>query len=79
MGVVRKPEVDIGYERKDNMGEVIELIVTKNTRSKGIENKLLKKMEEFFKEQECKTINIDVFGYNDIGKSFYIKNNYHID
>lgn len=77
MGVIRKPEKDFDYERPNNMGEVIELIVTKNTRSKGIGRKLLKKQEEYFENQNCKTINIDVFGYNDIGKNFYFKNGYH--
>ncbi len=77
IGVIRKPCADFDYERLNNMGEVIELVITKNTRSKGIGSKLLKKMEDYFKSCDCKTINIDVFGYNDIGKSFYIKNNYH--
>lgn len=77
MGVIRKPEKDFDYERPNNMGEVIELIVTKNIRSKGIGRKLLKKQEEYFENQNCKTINIDVFGYNDIGKNFYFKNGYH--
>lgn len=77
MGVIRKPEKDFDYERPDNMGEVIELIVTKNIISKGIGRKLLNKLEEYFENQNCKTINIDVFGYNDIGKNFYFKNGYH--
>lgn len=78
IGVIRKKEVDFDYERPNNMGEVLELIVTKNIRSKGIGKKLLKRMEEYFKINNCKTINIDVFGYNDIGKNFYFKNGYHI-
>ena len=55
----------------------LKLIVNKNTRSKGVGRKLLKKQEEYFENQNCKTINIDVFGYNDIGKNFYFKNGYH--
>jgi len=77
IGIVRKPEKDFDYERVNNMGEVIELIVTKNTRSRGIGKRLLNKLEEYFENQNCKTINIDVFGYNDIGKEFYFKNGYH--
>ncbi len=77
IGVIRKPTVEFDYERLNNMGEVIELIITKNIRNKGIGYKLLNKMEEYFKSQNCSTINIDVFGYNDIGKNFYFKNGYH--
>lgn len=77
MGVIRKPEICFDYESLDNMGEVTELIVTKNTRSKGVGDMLLKRMEEYFKECGCRTISIDVFGYNDVAKSFYSKNGYH--
>ncbi len=77
MGVIREPEIDFDYERQKNMGEVLELIVTNQTRSKGIGSALLNKMEEYFKSQNCHTINIDVFGYNEIGKNFYFKNGYH--
>lgn len=77
IGIIRKPEVEFDYERLDKMGEIIELIVTKSTRSKGIGKQLLLKIEKYFKEQDCKTINIDVFGYNDLAKDFYYKNGYH--
>ena len=77
MGIIREPESDFDYCRPNKLGEVIELIVTKNIRSKGIGKTLLDKMEEYFKDNECKTINIDVFGYNDIGKSFYKKEHFH--
>ena len=77
MGIIREPESDFDYCRPNKLGEVIELIVTKNIRSKGIGKTLLDKMEEYFKDNQCKTINIDVFGYNDIGKSFYKKEHYH--
>lgn len=77
IGVIREPVKEFDYERLHNMGEVLELIVTKKVRSKGIGLKLLNKMEEYFKKQDCYTINIDVFGYNDIGKNFYFKNGYH--
>lgn len=77
MGIIRKPIEEFDYKRLDKMGEVIELIVTKKTRSKGIGKRLLNEIEEYFKSQNCSTINIDVFGYNDIGRSFYFKNGYH--
>lgn len=77
MGVIRKPEQDFDYNRPTFMGEVLELIVTKNTQNNGVGSKLLQKQEEYFKKNNCKTINIDVFGYNEIGKTFYYKNGYH--
>ena len=58
-------------------GKITELIVTSKTRSKGIGQLLMKKMEEYFKEVGCEYIYIDVFAYNEIGKKFYLKNNYH--
>lgn len=77
IGVIREPIVEFDYERLNNVGEVIELIVTKRIRSNGVGYKLLNKMEKYFESQNCHTINIDVFGYNDIGKNFYFKNGYH--
>ena len=58
-------------------GEVTELIVSKNTRSKGIGQQLMKKMEEYFKSQKCEYILIEVFAYNDNAINFYQKNGYH--
>lgn len=76
MGVIRKPVIEYDYERKYNMGEITELIVRKNVRSKGVGKKLIDKMELYFKEKNCNTVNIDVFGYNEVGKKFYFKNGY---
>ena len=58
-------------------GEITELIVTNKTRSKGIGQKLINKMEEYFKSIGCEYVIVDVFAYNDIGKNFYNKKNYH--
>ena len=58
-------------------GEITELIVTNKTRSKGVGQLLMNKMEEYFKKQNCEYIHVDVFAYNEIGKNFYTKNNYH--
>ena len=58
-------------------GEITELIVTNKIRSKGVGQLLMNKMEEYFKEQECEYIHVDVFAYNEIGRNFYNKNNYH--
>ena len=58
-------------------GEITELIVTNNIRSKGTGQKLLAKMEEYFKSLGCECVLVDVFAYNEAGKNFYNKNDYH--
>jgi ribosomal protein S18 acetylase RimI-like enzyme len=58
-------------------GEITELIVTRKTRSKGVGQLLINKIEEYFKNQNCEYVVVDVFSYNEIGKNFYSKNNYH--
>ncbi|MBE6152479.1 MAG: GNAT family N-acetyltransferase [Firmicutes bacterium] len=58
-------------------GEITELIVTKKIRSNGIGQELINKMEEYFKSVGCEYVIVDVFAYNEIGKKFYNKKNYH--
>ena len=58
-------------------GEIIELIVSKNIRSKGIGKLLMNKMEEYFKSLGCEYVLVDVFAYNENAIKFYNKNNYH--
>ena len=78
MGII--PEYD-EYDYLDykcpKRGEIIELIVTKNTRSKGIGRLLINKMEEYFKDNNCEYIKIEVFAYNDKAINFYTKDGYH--
>jgi len=58
-------------------GEITELIVTSKTRSKGVGQALINKMEEYFKSVGCEYILVDVFAYNKLGKDFYNRNGYH--
>ena len=58
-------------------GEITELVVSNNVRSKGIGNMLISKMEEYFKSLGCEYILIDIFAYNDNAIKFYDKNGYH--
>ena len=58
-------------------GEITELIVTNKIRNKGIGEKLINKLEEYFKSVGCEYVIVDVFAYNDIGKKFYNKKDYH--
>jgi ribosomal protein S18 acetylase RimI-like enzyme len=58
-------------------GVITELIVSSKVRSSGIGQLLMDKMEEYFKEQECEYVLVDVFAYNDNAIKFYSKKNYH--
>ena len=58
-------------------GEITELIVTNKTRSQGIGNLLITKMEEYFKNLDCEYVIVDVFAYNNIARTFYNKKGYH--
>lgn len=58
-------------------GRITELIVTSKTRNTGIGQALIDKMEEYFKLVGCDYVLVDVFAYNEVGKKFYNKNNYH--
>ena len=58
-------------------GIITELIVTKNARSKSVGKSLINKLEEYFKEQTCEYVLVDVFAYNDGGINFYNNNGYH--
>ena len=78
MGMITKyNEFDYLDYKCPKRGEITELIVSKNTRNKGIGQLLINRMEEYFKSLNCEYIIVDVFGYNDNAMKFYYKNNYH--
>lgn len=78
MGYVRSyDEYDYLDYKCPRSGEVSELIVSQKTRSKGIGQKLMQKMEEYFKSIDCEYIFIDVFAYNENAIKFYEKQGYH--
>lgn len=78
MGYVRAyDEYDYLDYKCPRSGEISELIVSKNIRSNGIGQKLMNKMEEYFKSIGCEYIFIDVFAYNDKAINFYRKQGYH--
>ena len=58
-------------------GVITELVISKNIRGNGIGNELITKMENYFKEQECEYVLVDVFAYNERGLNFYNKQGYH--
>ena len=78
MGCVRQ------YDKYDYLdykcpktGIITELIVSQKLRSRGIGQKLIHKMEKYFKSIDCEYILVDVFAYNKNAFNFYSKNNYH--
>ena len=60
-----------------NRGEIIELIVSKKVRSKGVGNMLISKMEDYFKNNNCEYVLVDVFAYNENAIKFYDRHGYH--
>lgn len=75
--VVKYDEVDYLDYKCPRKGRITELIVTKNTRSKGVGKELIKTMEDYLKSIGCEYINIEVFAYNKHAIDFYTKGNYH--
>ncbi len=76
-GIVNNEEIDVYDFKAPKRGRILELIVTKKTRGKGIGRELMTKMEEYLKSVGCKAVLLEVFGYNENAIKFYIKNNYH--
>lgn len=72
------------YEENDYLdykcpkkGEITELIISKKVRSNRIGQKLMKKMEAYFKSIDCEHVIVDVFAYNELALNFYRKQGYH--
>ena len=61
-----------------NLNDEIELIVKNSSRGHGIGKSLLNEIETYFKNINCKRINIEVFGPNKSALNFYLKNDYTI-
>jgi ribosomal protein S18 acetylase RimI-like enzyme len=58
------------------MGRIIELFINQNYRGQGLGTKLMQKMEQYFKEQQCYKINIEVFAPNVDSYRFYKSHGY---
>ena len=58
-------------------GVITELIISKNARSGGVGQQLMKALEDYFKSIKCEYILVDVFGFNDLALKFYFKQGYH--
>ena len=79
LGVVNlNDEIDKLTNDCAKTGNVLELIIKNSSRGHGIGKLLLNKIENYFKNINCKRINIEVFGPNKNALNFYLKNNYII-
>lgn len=79
LGVVNlNDEIDKLTNDCAKTGNVLELIVKNSSRGQGIGKLLLNKIENYFKNINCKRINIEVFGPNKSALNFYLKNDYTI-
>lgn len=78
MGII--PEYD-KYDYLDykcpKRGIITELIVTSKVRSKGLGQKLIDTMENYFKENHCEYVLVDVFAYNESAIKFYERKGFH--
>ena len=78
MGTIPKyEEYDYLDYKCPKRGVITELVISKNIRGNGIGNELITTMENYFKEQECEYVLVDVFAYNERGLNFYNKQGYH--
>lgn len=75
--VVKYDEEDYLDYKCPRKGRITELIVTNNTRSKGVGKELIKTMENYLKSIGCLYISIEVFAYNKNAIDFYTKGDYH--
>ncbi len=76
VGVINNENINTYDFLAPKRGRVTELIVTKNSQHLGVGQKLLSKMEKYFKDNGCQGILIDVFAYNLNAQEFYKKNGY---
>ncbi len=75
-GVINNEEETVFDFQSPKRGRVTELVVTRESRNKGIGKKLLHYMEDYFKSVGCKAVLLGVFGYNEHAKNFYHNEGY---
>lgn len=57
-------------------GIIAELIVTMQQQKNGVGQKLMDKMQQYFLEENCEYVSLEVFAYNQNAKRFYEKNGF---
>jgi len=78
VGIVNNEKESTFDFKAPKRGRITELVVSKESRGKGIGKKLLKEMSDYLKSIGCEKILIEVFGYNERAIKFYKNNGYHI-
>ncbi len=58
-------------------GRVLEIIVKKEHRRRGIGHMLMQKLEDHFRSLDCEYVILEVLSYNKTAIDFYNYNNYH--
>ena len=78
MGCIRSyNEYDYLDYKCPKRGIITELIVTSKIRSKGVGKKLMDKIEDYFRKNNCEYVLVDVFAYNENALKFYERKGYH--
>lgn len=78
MGIIPKyDKFDYLDYKCPKRGIITELIVTSKVRSSGVGKKLIDTMENYFKNNKCEYVLLDVFAYNEKAIKFYEKSGYH--
>ena len=75
--IIEYDEYDYLDYKCPKKGEITELVVTKNVRSTGVGKLLINSMEEYFRDNNCEYIKVEVFAYNDKAINFYTNDGYH--
>ena len=78
VGIVNNDEIIRFDFKAPKRGRITELVVSKESRGKGIGKQLLKEMSDYLKSIGREKIRIEVFGYNERAIRFYKNNGYHI-
>jgi ribosomal protein S18 acetylase RimI-like enzyme len=77
-GIIEKYSVvDNTHYKNNKESRILELFVEENYRKENIGKRLIKKIEEHFKENGCDFLLVDVFEYNEVAKEFYKKSGYN--
>jgi ribosomal protein S18 acetylase RimI-like enzyme len=77
IGIINNEEESTYEFESPKRGRITELIVSHESRSKGVGTKLLKAMEDYLSSEGCKDILLGVFAYNKKAKDFYERHGYH--
>lgn len=76
IGVINNEDIDNYNFKAPKRGRICDLVVSKNHRGMGIGKLLLQTMEDYFKNEGCHGVMLDVFAYNESAYHLYTKLGY---